>query len=273
MNINRFNSIQGKSVAGASRKTVNRGSNTPFAVNDNFTVSQNEELNLIDSAKINKIKPSSTEPPKAADYAHQAAAVALEAALNIAGSPARAFPGMLKALQIKDDYTRWHVKRVADYSRKLAKALGLSNKEVKVIHRAAILHDIGKIRTPDSILKKPGKLDDEEFRIMKQHAAQGKLILSQLKGGVDRKTLEYAGSHHERWDGKGYPDHLAGKKIPIGAQIIAVADTYDALTSTRPYRKGMPREKALSIMAENSGTQFNPKVLKKFLEMMGYREN
>ncbi len=270
MNIRDFNNIQGISIAGTSRGFVQKSNTGSFAKTDNFNASTNEDLNLIDPAKIT-IKPtSSVDSLKASDYAGKSAAVALEAALGIAGSPAKAFPGMLQALQIKDDYTRWHVKRVADYSRDIAKALGLPSSEVNRIHKAAVLHDIGKIRTPDDILKKPGKLDDDEFKIMRQHAAEGRNILSQLKGGVDKKILDYVGYHHERWDGKGYPDGLKGDRIPIGAQVIAVADTYDAMTSDRPYRKGMPGEEALSLMAQGSGTQFSPVVLKKFLEIMGH---
>ena len=273
MNIRDFSNIQRtSSFFGASQGLVKTGKDGSFGITDKVTVSLNEDPDLIEPSKIN-VKSSDADLPKASDYAGKSATIALEAAMGIAGSPAKAFPGMLEALRIKDDYTRWHVKRVADYSKDIAEALGLPPAEVKRIHRAAVLHDIGKIRTPDEILKKPGKLDDEEFKIMRQHSAEGKRILSQLKGGVDKKILDYVGYHHERWDGKGYPEGLKGDDIPAGAQIIAVADTYDALTSDRPYRKGMPQEKALSIMAENSGTQFSPVVLKKFLEMMGYREN
>lgn len=273
MNIRDINYLQGSSIAGTSRVFVKKGGTDSFAVTDKVSASPNEDLNLIDPAKITIKSTSVIDSPKASDYAGNSAALALDAALGIAGSPAKAFPGMLQALQIKDDYTRWHVKRVADYSKDVAKALGLPPAEVKRIHRAAVLHDIGKIRTPDGILKKPGKLDDDEFKVMRQHASEGRKILSQLKGGVDNRILDYVGYHHERWDGKGYPDGLKGDRIPIGAQIIAVADTYDAMTSDRPYRKGMSEEKALSLMAENSGTQFSPVVLKKFLEMMGYRQN
>lgn len=271
MNIKDFNYIQQTPVAGASRVILNKGGKDSFSVSDKFAPPPNEDLNLINPAKINT-KSSVTDSPKASEYSDKSAMLALDAALGIAGSPAKAFPGMLEALQIKDDYTRWHVKRVADYSRDISKALGLPPAEVNRIHRAAVLHDIGKIRTPDGILKKPGKLDDDEFKVMRQHASEGRKILSQLKGGVDNRILDYVGYHHERWDGKGYPDGLKGERIPIGAQIIAVADTYDAMTSDRPYRNGMPKEKALSLMAQGSGTQFSPVVLKKFLEMMGYRE-
>lgn len=268
MEIRKINYMQETLTGRASKVFTGRTGTPSFSVADKFTASPVEDPGLIDPAGIDK--GSSVGSPKASDFAGKSAAIALDAALGIAGSPAKAFPGMLQALQIKDDYTRWHVKRVADYSRDIAKALELPPSEVGRIHRAAVLHDIGKIFTPDSILKKPGNLEDDEFRIMRQHAGKGKEILSQLKGGVDQKILDYVGYHHERWDGKGYPDGLRGERIPIGAQIIAVADAYDAMTSDRPYRKGMSREQALSLMSEGSGTQFSPVVLRKFLKIMEY---
>ncbi|MCE1248385.1 MAG: HD-GYP domain-containing protein [Firmicutes bacterium] len=227
------------------------------------------KMDLINPAQIREIKQTDPAPVKAADLASIAARTALEATLKMSGTAAAAFPGLIQAIKIKDDYTGWHVDRVAKMSGDLAKAINLPPEEQATVNQAAVLHDVGKILTPISVLNKPGALTDEEFTIMKQHAADTEKLLSGVKGCVDQKVISAAKSHHERWDGKGYPCGLKGEEIPVGARIIALADTYDAITSDRPYRKGAPKEKALEIMAQNSGTQFDPKLLDAFLKMMG----
>lgn len=177
---------------------------------------------------------------------------------------------LAQAIEAKDPYTRGHVQRVQDYSVKLARALKLNPLEIKRIEKAAILHDIGKIATPENILNKPGRLTDEEFVIMKDHVVESRKMLADITVGIDEKTKDYVAYHHERWDGKGYPKGLKQDEIPLGAQIIAVADTFDAMTSDRPYRKGFEVEDALKRLVDTAGSQFNPKVLHTFFDIMHF---
>ncbi|MFH0801231.1 MAG: HD domain-containing phosphohydrolase [bacterium] len=174
---------------------------------------------------------------------------------------------LAQAVELRDKYTRGHIGRVKNYALKLAKELKVPAQVLSVIAKAAILHDIGKIGTPDSILLKPGKLTDEEFAEMRKHAEQSALVLKDLSS-MPPEVVKLVRHHHERHDGKGYPDGLKGNEIPVGAQVIAVADVFDALTTDRPYRKGFSVEKALEIMMEASGTQFNPGVLKAFIGLV-----
>ncbi|CAN0459812.1 unnamed protein product, partial [Phaeothamnion confervicola] len=176
---------------------------------------------------------------------------------------------LAQATEAKAPYTHSHVARVRDYSVKLARSMGLPPEFVRDVDTAAILHDVGKISTPDHILMKPGALTDEEFEIMKQHAANSVKILrdiSSVSPSIQKMVLH----HHERWDGKGYPSAIRGQEIPLGAQIIAVADCYDAMTSDRPYRKGFTPAEALKRMEQGAGTQFNMEVLCYFLALWNY---
>ncbi len=175
---------------------------------------------------------------------------------------------LARAIEAKDDYTHDHVDRVREYSEQLAIALGLHEEEIKLIRKAATLHDVGKISTPESILRKEKALDDEEWKKMKDHAVASVRILKGISS-LEKEVLNLVMHHHERYDGKGYPDGLKGENIPVGARIIAVADTYDAMTSDRPYRKGFPEEVALKKMREECmGTQFDANILEAFLKMM-----
>lgn len=176
---------------------------------------------------------------------------------------------LAQAIEAKDSYTSNHVGRVRDLSVEIARAIGLERPVIKVIAIAATLHDVGKISTPDSVLLKPGPLTDDEYEIMKQHADNGATILRgilSLPEGVEGMVRH----HHEHWDGRGYPLGLKGKDIPLGAQIISIADCYDAMTYDRPYRKGFPPQEALKRMEKGCGTQFNPKLLCAFFALQGY---
>lgn len=176
---------------------------------------------------------------------------------------------LAQAIEAKDSYTSNHVGRVRDLSVEVARAIGLDREKTRVIAIAATLHDVGKISTPDRVLMKPGPLTDEEYEIMKQHAANGAQILRGIKSlpeGVEPMVRH----HHERWDGRGYPDRKAGKDIPLGAQIISIADCFDAMTYDRPYRKGFPKLEALQKMEMGCGTQFNPKLLCAFFAIQGF---
>ena len=165
----------------------------------------------------------------------------------------------------KDTYTNGHSLRVAKYTRMLARQLGERPETVDRFYNIALLHDIGKIGIPDAILQKPGKLDDNEFKIMKSHAQRGYEILKDVQ--LHEDLAAGAHHHHERYDGRGYPDGLAGENIPWVARIIAVADTFDAMSSTRPYRKKLPEDFIINEIKNCAGTQFDPKVVEKFLEL------
>ena len=179
------------------------------------------------------------------------------------------FIGTLDALtasiDAKDPYTCGHSRRVAYMSKMLAEAYGLETKIVDRIHIAGLVHDVGKIGIPEAILRKPGKLTDEEFDIIKRHPDIGARILRDIPHFED--VLPGVLYHHERYDGRGYPRGLEGEGIPLFGRIIAVADSFDAMSSTRQYRRAMPREKVLEEIRNGAGTQFDPEMAKVFLTL------
>ncbi|MFC4775921.1 HD-GYP domain-containing protein [Paenibacillus sp. GCM10023252] len=163
------------------------------------------------------------------------------------------------ALDARDPYTAGHSERVAQYAVRIGELAGLGKDDVETIRKSALLHDIGKIGVRDAVLLKDGKLTDEEFDQIKQHPVQGENILRRIEpADAMAALLPGVRSHHERYDGRGYPDGLAGDAIPLLGKIIAIADAYDAMTSDRPYRKGMDRAKALSILEGGKGEQWDP---------------
>jgi diguanylate cyclase (GGDEF)-like protein len=174
------------------------------------------------------------------------------------------------AVDAKDHYTNGHSLRVAAFASDLARYMGLSSKTVDLIYMTGTLHDVGKIGVPDSILQKPDRLTDEEFAIMATHPVLGEVIVKKVPSLL--ATLPGVRGHHERWDGKGYPDKLSGNDIPLVARYLAVADTFDAMTSDRPYRKGLKVEVALSEILKGAGTQFDPELAEAFVRMMEARE-
>lgn len=165
----------------------------------------------------------------------------------------------IHSLEAKDKYTQGHSTRVAAYSIEIARRLNLSHHEIALLEQGAILHDIGKIGISDAILNKPAKLTDEEFSIIQRHPLIGENILSDV--GLYAPVLEMVRNHHERYDGKGYPDAIPNSQLSIMTRILSVADAYDAMTSDRPYRKGLPPEQALEILREGAGTQFDPSIV------------
>jgi putative nucleotidyltransferase with HDIG domain len=170
---------------------------------------------------------------------------------------------LAQAIELKDDYTGGHTARVSKYAELLGRQLNLAHVDMQWIRFGTPLHDIGKIGIDDAILRKPGSLTPEEFRIMQTHTVKGAAILSTLPDL--EPVIPIVRSHHERWDGKGYPDGLAGDAIPRLARIVAVADTFDAMTSDRPYRKGLPPEVAFTEVQKQSGRQFDPQCAAGFL--------
>ncbi|MBR6229603.1 MAG: HD-GYP domain-containing protein [Eubacterium sp.] len=174
----------------------------------------------------------------------------------------RAFARLIDA---KDEYTQGHSLRVALYTEKLARRLGFTEEEVRRYKNIAFLHDIGKVAIPDKILHKPEGLTDEEYEIMKSHTTRGKEILDEIT--VEGDLAQGAGYHHERFDGGGYPEGLRGDEIPPVAQLIAVADTFDAMYSTRPYRSRLPLSVALQELESIAGSQLNETYVKAFIQL------
>jgi len=167
-----------------------------------------------------------------------------------------------------DNDTGSHIWRMAAYSRALAGARGWNADACDRIELAAPMHDTGKIGIPDSVLKKPGTLDVAEREIMKTHSKMGYDILSRSQAPVFQMAAEIALRHHERWDGGGYPDGLAGDSIPEVARIVAIADVYDALSMKRPYKDAWPFERVMTTMLESSGSHFEPRLVEKFLSIL-----
>ena len=171
-----------------------------------------------------------------------------------------------RVIDMKDAYTQGHSTRVAKYTEMLSRELGYDEETIEKYYNIALMHDIGKIGIPDVVLNKPGKLSDEEFSLIKSHTVKGYSALKTTS--LMPEIAVGAESHHERPDGKGYPQGLTGDKIPRVAQIIAVADCFDAMYSNRPYRGRMNFEKVVSIIKEASGTQLTPDVVDAFLRLV-----
>jgi len=169
-----------------------------------------------------------------------------------------------RAAEYKDNDTGLHVIRMSHYARLLANAIGLGRDFADELLHAAPLHDVGKIGIPDEILKKKGSLTDEEMAVMRTHTTIGANIIGQHESSLLRMASCVALSHHERWDGSGYPQQLAGQAIPVEARIVAVADVFDALTSRRPYKEPWPMQDALDWLARQAGTHFDPALVSEF---------
>jgi putative two-component system response regulator len=172
-----------------------------------------------------------------------------------------------KAAEHRDPETGQHLLRMANYSKLIARELNLSEVEQELILEAAPMHDIGKVATPDAILLKQGKLTAEEFVIMKEHAAIGHSILRDSDSLLIRTAATLAWTHHEKFDGSGYPNNLEGDEIPIFGRIVAVADVFDALTSARPYKKAWALDDAVNFLKEHSGSHFDPECVDAFLNV------
>jgi len=173
---------------------------------------------------------------------------------------------ILHALDCKDHYTYGHSMRVAYFSLSLGREIGLNEDELYDLELAALFHDIGKIGVPDSVLLKPSRLTEDEFMAMKSHPSKSAEILEGFTHFDE--VAKFAKHHHERWDGRGYPDGLKGEDIPLFSRIILIADTFDAMTSSRPYRKGLDYEVAYAELEEFSGSQFDPELAHAFIKAM-----
>jgi len=171
-----------------------------------------------------------------------------------------------EALEARDQYTAGHSRRVMEYSKSIGQRMKADKRDIEELKRSALLHDIGKIGIPDMILQKQTKLTDEEYAIIKSHPETGAAILKHIKSLKYLVPAVY--HHHERFDGEGYPDGAAGTAIPLHARIIAVADTFDAMTSNRPYRRALSFRAALSELNRNKGLQFDPDITDIFIELL-----
>ncbi len=173
-----------------------------------------------------------------------------------------------KAAEYKDNDTGMHVKRMSHYAKVIGLAMGMSEEEANALQETAPMHDIGKIGLPDHILKKPAKLNTEEIQHMRQHPQIGVDILGGQTCPLLNMARSIAISHHEKWDGSGYPKGLKGEEIPLHGRIAAIADVFDALTTKRPYKEAWPLEKALNLLKEESGKHFDPKLVELFMESL-----
>ena len=173
-----------------------------------------------------------------------------------------------RAAEYKDNQTGLHVIRMSHYSRLMAEALSTDSVWAETLYAAAPMHDIGKIGIPDHILRKPGKLDADEWAIMKQHPVYGVEIIGDHPSPLLRMAREVALNHHEKWDGSGYPNGITGEAIPLEARIIAVADVFDALTTERPYKKAWPVEQAIAVLDEGAGSHFDTELVAVFKRML-----
>lgn len=174
--------------------------------------------------------------------------------------------GWARALELRDSDTEGHTRRVAYMTHKVGEKLGFSENELVHLHRGALLHDIGKVAIPDHILRKPGPLNDEEWATMRRHPIHAYEMLSKID--YLRPALAIPCSHHERWDGSGYPQELSGEDIPLPARIFAVVDVWDALTADRPYRSAWSPGRTIAYLREHSGTLFDPAVVEAFLSVL-----
>lgn len=172
------------------------------------------------------------------------------------------------AAEFKDKVTAYHIERIGLYSERLARAMAMSPKDVETIRHAATMHDVGKLGIPEAILLKPGKLTDEEMEVMRTHTTLGAQILSGSDSPLLQMGERIALSHHERWDGKGYPKGLSGDAIPLEGRICAIVDFFDALTMDRPYRDAVPVEEVLDMMRADSGHHFDPELLETFFSII-----
>ena len=170
-----------------------------------------------------------------------------------------------QAAEYKDNETGMHVIRMSYYARQLALAAGFSEAQAEDLLNAAPMHDVGKIGIPDAILQKPGKLDADEWQVMRSHAEIGAAIIGEHAGGLLKMARTIALTHHEKWDGSGYPNGLKGEEIALEGRIVAIADVFDALTSERPYKRAWTVEEAIDTMRRDSGVHFDPELIELFI--------
>lgn len=182
-------------------------------------------------------------------------------------SAERVIMTLSKAIEARDGYTEQHTERVTMRAVALGECIGLPESTLRQLYQGGMLHDVGKIGVPEAVLGKPGRLTDEEFAVMRQHPVLGVEICRPLRSSLIAQALPVIRHHHERVDSKGYPDSLGGEEIPLVARITAISDAYDAMTSDRPYRRGMAPSRALEILREGAGTQWDRELVMEFVAL------
>ena len=217
-------------------------------------------------ARANNMLQLGTSRKALADRADWLAAEVRKATFEIVQRERETVVRLSKAAEYRDPETGAHILRMAHYSESIAKGLGLTQAQQELLLEAAPMHDIGKVGIADHILLKPGRLSPDEFEIMKQHAMFGYEILKGSSSKVLQAGAEIARAHHEKFDGSGYPNKLAGEAIPIFSRIVAVADVFDALTSERPYKKAWTLERAAEHIKASAGTHFDPQCVSTFFK-------
>lgn len=231
---------------------------------DDYIVKPFEEAEL--RHRINVGKRLVTAERQLRQYSHSLESVVRQQTEAIRQTQGEIISRLFSALESRDQETGDHVRRIGFISARLGFYLGWKDQQVDSIQAAAPLHDVGKIGILDRVLLKPGPLTDEEFEVIKTHTTIGAHILGGSSNPVIQLAERIALSHHENWNGSGYPEGRSGTDIPIEARVVAVADVYDALKADRVYRKGMPEEKVLSIIEEESGRKFDPEIARLFLK-------
>ena len=186
-----------------------------------------------------------------------------ESYLKLKAANRQALLGLAEAIEAKDAYTKGHCGRVAAYALALAAEAGYPEEDMEALEFASFLHDIGKIGIRDAVLLKPGPLDEKEWEHMRTHPIKGYEIASQID--MLKPSMPCIRNHHERWDGKGYPDGLAGEAIPLSARIVAIADAYDAMATDRPYKKALPIEECERLLRKHAGTMYDPNLIEIFV--------
>lgn len=200
-----------------------------------------------------------SKPKQTVKVAHKAAKITKSLLLDT-------LAGFVSVSEAKSNYLKGHSERVAEISMKIGQKLGLSKEQLEILEYSSILHDLGKVGTKDATLEKEGKFDEEDWVEIKKHPSIGADIINKVR--LFRLEESNIRHHHERFDGKGYPDGLKGKNIPLGARIIALADAFDAMTSERPYKPRLSDEEAINEIKRCSGTQFEPEVVEAFLALI-----
>lgn len=194
---------------------------------------------------------------------------AVQESVRLRAETRDALAALVEVVELRDPYTAGHSRRVAATGRAIAQQLGMTAEEADAIESAGQVHDIGKVAVDPHVLLKTSTLNDDEWAQMQLHPVHGANVVDRF--AAYRQGARIVRHHHERWDGAGYPDRIAGEEIPLGARILAVADSFDAMTSDRPYRDGMPVERALAILAEGAGTQWDPAVIDAFVTLFAAR--
>ena len=185
---------------------------------------------------------------------------------NLASSFNSTLETWSKSLELRDIESQGHIRRVTDNTIRLAREFGMKEQDISHIERGALLHDIGKLGIMDSILQKKGTLTEEEWREIKRHPEIARDLMANVR--LLNEAIDIPYCHHENWDGSGYPQGLKGKEIPLSARIFAVVETFDALTSVRPYRKAWTRKQAIDFIIDQKGKKFDPDIVDKFLDII-----